>query len=96
MGKLASRAAGVPSDEHEAGQFLFVEEYTSLPLLDAFCDFLIAGDPEFEYGWPLEDRMRFMDLGARLQELTEEAAERHVLAASPDYDERTEDTLSAS
>jgi glutathione synthase/RimK-type ligase-like ATP-grasp enzyme len=79
---------------NEAGQFLFVEEYTGLPLLDAFCEFLIAGDPAFEYGWRLENPLRFMDLDQRLQELTEEAASRHVLAASADYDERTKDAPS--
>lgn len=80
---------------NEAGQFLFVEEYTGLPLLDAFCDFLIAADPAFEYrpgGAPL----CFKDLEERLKDLTREAAERHVIAASPDYDERLEEAAPAS
>jgi glutathione synthase/RimK-type ligase-like ATP-grasp enzyme len=81
---------------NEAGQFLFVEEYTGLPLLDAFCDFLIAADPAFEYNRRAEPALRFKDLDARLKELTKVAAERHVVAASPDYDERLEDAAPAS
>jgi glutathione synthase/RimK-type ligase-like ATP-grasp enzyme len=91
-----------PEGEHvflevnEAGQFLFVEEYTGLPLLDAFCEFLIAADPGFEYRPGREDPLRFKDLDARLKEITKEAAERHVIAASSDYDERLEDAAPAS
>ena len=80
---------------NEAGQFLFIEEYTGLPLLDAFCDFLIAADPAFEYR-PEGPPLRFKDLDQRLKELTKEAMERHVIAAPPDYDEHLEDAASAS
>ncbi len=80
---------------NEAGQFLFIEEYTGLPLLDAFCDFIIAADPAFEYR-PGGDPLRFKDLDQRLRQLTKEAMERHVLAAPPDYDEHLEDTAPAS
>lgn len=75
---------------NEAGQFLFIEEYTGLPLLDAFCDFLIAADPRFEYNWRKTKALRFMDLDARIQELTRTAAEQHVPALPPDYDESQE------
>lgn len=34
---------------NDAGQFLFVENETGEPVLDAFCDFLISRDPEFIY-----------------------------------------------
>ena len=81
---------------NEAGQFLFVEEYTGLPLLDAFCEFLIAADPTFEYRPGREGSLRFRDLDARLRELTKNATERHVIAASSDYDERLEDAAPAS
>jgi hypothetical protein len=33
---------------NEMGQFIFIEHYTDLPVLDAFCDFLIARDPAYE------------------------------------------------
>jgi glutathione synthase/RimK-type ligase-like ATP-grasp enzyme len=84
-----------PEGEHvflevnEAGQFLFVEEYTGLPLLDAFCEFLISADPAFEYG-PRPEALRFSDLVACLGSLTADAAERHVVAVPPDYDESLE------
>ncbi len=90
-----------PEKEHvflevnEAGQFLFIEEYTGLPLLDAFCDFLIAANPAFEYNWRKESSLRFKDLDARLKELTNEATKSHVPATSPDYDERLEDAAPA-
>lgn len=79
---------------NEAGQFLFVEEYTGLPLLDAFCDFLIAADPLFEYGRQ-DAPLRFADLDAPSQTLMDKASERHVVARSADYDESTKDATPA-
>jgi glutathione synthase/RimK-type ligase-like ATP-grasp enzyme len=44
-----------PEGEHvflevnEMGQFLFVERYCGLPLLDAFAEFLLQGRPDFEW-----------------------------------------------
>jgi glutathione synthase/RimK-type ligase-like ATP-grasp enzyme len=44
-----------PTGEHvflevnEAGQFLFIERYCGLPLLDAFTEFLFQGNVEFEW-----------------------------------------------
>jgi glutathione synthase/RimK-type ligase-like ATP-grasp enzyme len=44
-----------PDGEHfflevnEMGQFLFVERYCGLPLLDAFSEFLLQGRPDFEW-----------------------------------------------
>lgn len=69
---------------NEMGQFLFVEEYTGLPLLDAFCDFLLTADNSFVYSWR-DNPIRFKDLDARIQALTEEAAKTHVLCALADY-----------
>jgi len=75
---------------NEMGQFLFVEEYTGLPLLDAFCDFLLEADPSFEYRWNV-DPLRFADLRVQLGELTQQAARMHVVAAWPDYEEGAND-----
>ncbi|MDY1034231.1 hypothetical protein [Stenotrophomonas sp. CFBP8980] len=37
-------------EANEAGQFLFLEEQVpSLPMLDAFCQYLASGSPDFEY-----------------------------------------------
>jgi glutathione synthase/RimK-type ligase-like ATP-grasp enzyme len=44
-----------PAGEHiflevnEMGQFLFVERYCGLPLLDAFAEFLLQGRPDFDW-----------------------------------------------
>jgi glutathione synthase/RimK-type ligase-like ATP-grasp enzyme len=44
-----------PTGEHvflevnEMGQFLFVEHYCGLPLLDAFAEFLLQGRPDFDW-----------------------------------------------
>ena len=37
---------------NESGQFLFLERYTDLPLLDAFSAFLLAGSPDFRWERP--------------------------------------------
>lgn len=34
---------------NQMGQFLFVERYTGQPLLDAFCELLVAGRPDFAW-----------------------------------------------
>lgn len=40
-------------EANEAGQFLFLEdEHPDVPILDAFCQFLASGDPNFEYKSP--------------------------------------------
>jgi hypothetical protein len=79
-----------PEGEHvflevnEMGQFLFIEQYTGLPLLDAFADFLIAGDPDFRYR---RDRpeVRFGELMEDIQRSAEEYGRSHVLATVDEY-----------
>jgi glutathione synthase/RimK-type ligase-like ATP-grasp enzyme len=40
-------------EANEAGQFLFLEDQSpGLPMLDAFCQFLESGDPEFRFDAP--------------------------------------------
>lgn len=34
---------------NESGQFLFLEDVCEIPVLDAFCDFLMSADPSFIY-----------------------------------------------
>lgn len=77
-----------PEGEHvflevnQAGQFLFVEEATGQPLLDAFTELLIQGREDFRWR---EDRpdVRFADVRDRAQERLREMSEGHVRAPSP-------------
>jgi glutathione synthase/RimK-type ligase-like ATP-grasp enzyme len=52
---------------NEMGQFLFVERYTGLPLLDAFCEFLLQGRVDFDWR-PEEASLRYMDFETEIEE----------------------------
>jgi glutathione synthase/RimK-type ligase-like ATP-grasp enzyme len=88
-----------PEGEHvflevnEMGQFLFVEEYTGMPLLDAFSDFLIAGDPEFRYR-RARPAVRFGELQEEVVRSMEEDERAHVPASHDEFDERPESSRS--
>ena len=71
---------------NQAGQFLFVEEATGQPLLDAFTELLIQGRSDFSWD---EDRpqVRFADVRERAIERMEEMSEGHVRAPSPAVEE---------
>lgn len=62
-----------PNDEwvfleiNPQGQFLWLEEdLPDVPLLDAFCDFLISRKPDFEYNWK-EPKVRLSDYVSRYE-----------------------------
>jgi glutathione synthase/RimK-type ligase-like ATP-grasp enzyme len=88
-----------PQGEHvflevnEMGQFLFVEEYTGLPLLDAFADFLIAGDPEFRYRRE-QPAVRFGELKEEVARSMGDNERAHVPASRDEFDERPESSRS--
>jgi glutathione synthase/RimK-type ligase-like ATP-grasp enzyme len=90
-----------PEGEHvflevnEMGQFLFIEEYTGLPLLDAFADFLIAGDPDFRYRKE-RPAVRFGELHEEIARTMEENERAHVPASRDEFDERPESARSLS
>jgi hypothetical protein len=46
---------------NESGQFLWVEGYTGLPLLDAFTELLIQGRKDFRWT-PSDDSVRYEDV----------------------------------
>jgi hypothetical protein len=54
---------------NEMGQFLFVERYTGLPLLDAFCEFLLQGKADFDWS-TRGDPLRYVDFEPKLDELS--------------------------
>ena len=62
---------------NEMGQFLFVEEYSGLPLLDAFSELLLQGkaDYAFNAGRP---RVRALDIYDRAATLARDLAQAHV------------------
>jgi len=82
-----------PAGEHvflevnQTGQFLFVEEATGQPQLDAFTELLIQGRVDF--AWDENDpRVRFSEVREQAIERLERLAPRHVRAPSPAAEER--------
>ena len=73
-----------PDGEHvflevnEMGQFLFVEDYIEVPLLDAFCEMLLQGRPDFVWE-PSRATVRLSDFEQRVGERKDEALREHVM-----------------
>lgn len=61
---------------NQMGQFLFLERYTGLPLLDAFTDFLIEGSVDFEW-CENQGGLRYLDLEKEARAMAESLAKRH-------------------
>ena len=83
-----------PEDEYvflevnQMGQFLFVERFCGLPLLDAFSEFLLQADADFSWR---SDRVTARWKGAFTEEIgaaTRSAADRHVTVPNLFYEER--------
>ncbi len=66
---------------NEAGQFLFVEQYTAQPLLDAFTEFLMQARPDFDWA-PTCSSITYSEVQDSVRRLEARFAERHI--ASPD------------
>lgn len=75
--------AVTPEGEHvflevnQMGQFLFLEHYTDLPLLDAFSDFLVRRDPDFCWR-RTSPLIRYEDVRSEVQERVNEDQEKHI------------------
>src|SRR5947209_11946086 len=66
---------------NEMGQFLFVEDYSGLPLLDAFTEFLIQG---IDFTWDAERiSIRHSDLQAVVAEMISANRRVHPPLADP-------------
>lgn len=63
-----------------AGQFLFVERLTGLPLLDAFCDFLTGSRADFAYQ-PRGTRARLADVEPMVEQRMRESRAVHIVLA---------------
>jgi glutathione synthase/RimK-type ligase-like ATP-grasp enzyme len=89
-----------PAGEHvflevnQAGQFLFVEHGTGLPMLDMFCEFLRQRRPDFRWARAAEP-VRLADVGPAAHALMEAARDLHGPAACYGYYEAPE-TAAAS
>ncbi|HEY0558117.1 MAG TPA: hypothetical protein VGG20_27955 [Thermoanaerobaculia bacterium] len=69
---------------NEMGQFLFVEDYAGLPLLEAFSEFLLFGSPDFEWS-PGATSLSYLSIKEHASRLAEEAARYHT--SLPDHSE---------
>lgn len=63
---------------NEMGQFLFVEEYTGMPLLDAFCDFLIQGSPTFVWNRAAAG-VAFAEIEPQVRARSAERSQGHIV-----------------
>lgn len=72
-----------PEGEHvflevnQAGQFLFVEHFTGQPVLDAFCEFLLAASPDFQWAGE-RGVVRYQEIQKEALFLSEEIRQAHV------------------
>ncbi|HXU29978.1 MAG TPA: hypothetical protein VN851_05310 [Thermoanaerobaculia bacterium] len=72
---------------NEMGQFLFLERYAGLPLLDAFAEFLIQGRVDFD--WRESDAtLRYADLSPAAEEELSRAAALHTAPAEVAWNDR--------
>lgn len=63
---------------NQMGQFLFVEHYTRAPLLDSFCEFLMHGQENFDYGKQVRPVVRMEEVRAKVKKEMEENLHLHV------------------
>lgn len=67
---------------NEMGQFLFLEHYAGLPLLDAFSEFLIQASPSFDWSPDRDDNLKLTDIEDTVRAMAEIFIQRHT--ARPD------------
>jgi len=70
-----------------SGQFLFVERHTGMPLLDAFCEFLIHARADFEYGG--NPAVHLADVNAIVEQRLSELPGLHVVLPDEELQEGT-------
>jgi glutathione synthase/RimK-type ligase-like ATP-grasp enzyme len=78
---------------NQMGQFLFVERWTGIPLLDAFSEMLRQGSAS--YGWRRENAVRYDDVIERVIAMREEMPQTHMAMKDRASDERAEPVLQA-
>ena len=73
-------------ENNQAGQFLFVEQAAGLPMLDAFCELLIQGRPDFAWD-PDRPGVRLADVVDAAQEEIRRLGRRHTRQRDPSWRE---------
>lgn len=81
---VTPQGAYVFLEVNEMGQFLFVEYYAGVPLLEAFSEFLLSGSPDFEWS-PGATSISYRSVRDHASALAEEAARYHT--SLPDQSE---------
>lgn len=71
---------------NEMGQFLFVEKYADLPLLDAFSEFLLQGSVDFEWA-DVGPKIRYAAVLPRAEDVAIRARQTHVRPADQSFQE---------
>jgi hypothetical protein len=79
---VTPQGAYVFLEVNEMGQFLFLEHYASLPLLEAFSEFLLSASPDFE-GSASPAPLFYLAIRSRASELAEEASRSHASPPDP-------------
>lgn len=74
---VTPRGEHVFLEVNQMGQFLFLESYTDLPLLDAFTDFLISRSPSFQW-CRASPQIRYLEILPQVQEILETTQSRYV------------------
>lgn len=77
-------------ENNQGGQFLFVEEEAGLPMLDAFCEFLLQARPDFLWD-PEGSHLSVEDFREPAMEWIEELTRRHTLRADPSWQDTADD-----
>ncbi len=63
---------------NESGQFLFLERFAEVPLLDTFAAFLASGDPDFAAPSGNRGGIRYAEVAPAVEAMIEEARQRHT------------------
>ncbi len=71
---------------NQAGQFLFIEEYSGIPLLDAFSEFLLQGRTDFDWR-ETSSTMHLADIEEEVRDGVWEEHKKHVQTPEPVIDE---------
>jgi glutathione synthase/RimK-type ligase-like ATP-grasp enzyme len=81
---------------NQMGQFLFLERYAGVPLLDAFAEFLAQGRPDFAWS-PERVSIRFPEVFTEVQKLSDDAVLAHVsIPPGAWHDSSTSETTDAA
>ena len=96
-GQRVASAIVTPEGEHvflevnQMGQFLFLERYAGVPLLDAFAEFLFQARPDFDWEEG-KVKVRYADVLRAVPRMEADLARRHVQPLDRSVREDTEQT----